>query len=254
MLVLCSFAIAATVAVPEGTFRQGSGRAPDERPAREVTLSAYRIDVTEVTLAEYGGFVAAGGYTDPRWWSETGRAWLEDHPDGAGAAARSSGRPGDHPVVAVSWYEADAYCRWKGGSLPTEAQWERASCDDAGGRYPWGEGEDFAAAWYSEGKFGQITSVHTKPAAQQDASLASPFGLLHAAGNVWEWTVDSYDARFYGDAPAKDPVDTTERPWKTLRGGSYMNLPSYCTCTHREPAGPDEVRLTVGFRCAYPPS
>ena len=64
---------------------------------------------------------------------------------------------------------------------------------------------------------------------------------------------DAYDAAWYGDAPAKDPVNTDDRPWRTLRGGSYENLPSYCSCTHREPATPADVRLTVGFRCAYGP-
>lgn len=254
MLLLSSLVLGAPVPIPAGSFRQGSGRAPDERPVREVTLAAYRIDATEVSVAEFEAFADAGGYRDPAWWSPEGREWLAAHDGGAGPAARRSNRATDHPVVAVTWFEADAYCRWKGGALPTEAQWERASCDDDGGRYPWGDGEDFAAAWYKEGKYGQITSVHTVPAAQQDAALASPFGLLHAAGNVWEWTADAYDARYYGDAPATDPRNDDDRPWRTLRGGSYMNLASYCTCTHREPATPDDVRLTTGFRCAYPPS
>jgi sulfatase modifying factor 1 len=254
MLLLVGLVLAAPVSVPEGSFRQGGGRAPDERPVRQVTLSAYRIDTTEVSVADYEAFVAAGGYRDARWWSAAARDWLEARPDGAGSALRASGRTGDHPVVAVTWYEADAYCRWKGGSLPTEAQWEHAACGDGGRRYPWGDGEDFGAVWYKDGKFGQVTSVATQPVARQDTALASPFGLLHTAGNVWEWTADAYEAEWYAEAPARDPRNDADRPWKTLRGGSYMNLPSYCSCTHREPAPPDDVRLTAGFRCAYPPS
>lgn len=245
---------AAPVVVPAGTFRQGGGRSVDERPVREVTLSAYRIDTTEVDIAAYERFTAAGGYQDVKWWSAAGKTWLAEHPEGAGAAVRASGRTSDHPVVAVTWYEADAYCRWSGGSLPTEAQWERASCASSGAKYAWGDAEDFAAVWYGAGKFGQIESVATQPAGTQATNLRSPLGLLHTAGNVWEWTADAYDARYYGDAPATDPVNLAERPWRTLRGGSYMNLPSYCTCTHREPSAPDAVRLTTGFRCAYPAS
>lgn len=241
------------VAVPAGTFRMGGGKSPDERPARDVTVRAFRIDATEVSVAAFERFVAAGGYTDARWWPEAGRAWLAEHPEGAGAALRASDRAGEHPVVAVTWYEADAYCRWRGGALPTEAQWERAACAP-GARYPWGDEQNFDAVWYGGGKFGQVASVATHAVHDQAPALRSPFGLLHAAGNVWEWTADAYDANFYAEAPATDPVNTADRPWRTLRGGSFMNLPSYCSCTHREPAAPDVARLTAGFRCAYPPS
>jgi formylglycine-generating enzyme required for sulfatase activity len=231
-----TLALAAPVAVPAGSFQQGGGRASDEQPVREVALSAYRIDTTEVSVGEFESFVAAGGFTKPELWSPEGKAWLAEH-----------------PVVAVTWFEADAYCRWKGGSLPTEAQWERAACKP-GAHYAWGDEEDFDAAWFSDGKFGQIEHVATRAVTAEPAKLQSPFGLQHTAGNVWEWTADAYHAEYYAEAPTTDPVNTAARPWRTLRGGSYMNLPSYCTCTHREPAGPDEVRLTTGFRCAYPPS
>jgi formylglycine-generating enzyme required for sulfatase activity len=244
--------LAAVVAIPAGTFRQGGGRAPDESPVREVALSAYRIDTTEVSIGEFEAFVAAGGFRQAALWSPAGQEWLRAHPEGAGAKVRASQRPADHPVVAVTWYEADAYCRWRGGALPTEAQWERAACA-ADARYPWGDAEDFGAVWYSEGKFGQITGVATRAVHDQAESLRSPVGLLHAAGNVWEWTQDAYDARYYADAPSSDPVNTASRPWKALRGGSFANLASSCTCTHREPAAPEVPRLTTGFRCAYPP-
>ena len=239
--------------IPAGSFLRGTGTVPDETPQRTITLSAYRIDRYEVTLAQFHAFMA-GPSSEQANWSSEGWAWHEAHPQGAGADMRSAGRTPAHPVVGVTWYEADAYCRWKGGSLPTEAQWERAACGegpDDGHRFAWGEGEDVDAVWYSGGKYGHITGVLTEPPQDAPESLLSPFGLAHATGNVWEWTADWYHRESYGDAPDTDPTGRETGTWKTMRGGSFMNLPSYCTCTHREPARPNRVALTVGFRCAY---
>jgi iron(II)-dependent oxidoreductase len=206
--------------------------------------TSIAIDRAEVSLAQFEAF-AAKGYLDPSLWSPAGRRWLAAHPGGAGPTARAAGRGPDHPVVAVTLYEAEAYCAWRGGRLPTGAEWELAACGARPGTYPWGEGEPAGPAWYHEGKYGLVERVATLPADAQDAALDSPAGLRHAAGNVWEWTAEPYRA---GGGP-----DDPRSPWVTLRGGSYANLPSYCTCRHREPALPDEPRLTVGFRCAYDP-
>lgn len=238
--------------IPAGRFEQGSAAEPDA-PVRTVTLSAYRIDATEVTIQAFERFVTAGGYRQDRWWSPEGRQWLAQHPGGAGADHRAAGRDTDHPVVAVTFWEAEAYCAWVGGALPTEAQWEHAACGAGGQRFPWGDDEAVDARWYAGGKFGQIQRVTTAKAHDQDAALRSPLGLLHAAGNVWEWTQDRYHRQAWaGGVPATDPAGVSEGPWRVLRGGSFMNLPSYCTCTHREPAQPDRVAYSTGFRCAYP--
>lgn len=194
-------------------------------------LAAFRIDRTEVSLDAFEAFAAA--WSDRRWWTEAGWAWLAAHPGGAGREARAAKRAGRHPVVMVSAYEAEAYCAAQGGRLPTEAEWARAACGEDGRRFPWGEDEDYEARWYGEGKGGAVTSVKTAPVDEAPARLASPYGLLHAAGNVWEWTADAWGR------------------WRAIRGGSFMNLPSYCSCAHREPARPEEGRLTLGFRCAY---
>lgn len=236
------------VPIPAGTFTQGGGRAPDE-PQRSVTLSAFRIGRAEVTVAQFDAFTHAGGYSDPRWWSTEGWAWAQLNPGGAGVELRAAGRTADHPVVAVTWYEADAWCRWAGGRLPTEAEWERAACGGQPRRFPWGDSEEVEARWYAEGKFGHISTVHTT--AQGDPALASSEGALNMAGNVWEWTADWYHAEGTRD-DATDPTGPAQGSWKVLRGGSFMNLPSYCTCTHREPARPDRVAFTTGFRCAWP--
>ncbi|MFH1464024.1 MAG: SUMF1/EgtB/PvdO family nonheme iron enzyme [Pseudomonadota bacterium] len=197
----------------------------------------FGIDRAEVDLAAFERF-AASGYQQPELWSAEGRAWLASHPGGAGPAVRASGRGVEHPVVAVTWYEAEAFCRWRGGRLPSGAEWRRAACGEGGGPYPWGAGEPEGIAWFDEGKYGMVERVATAPATVQAEALRSRDGLLHAAGNVWEWTTEAWPG-----AP--------DGPWKVLRGGSYANLPSYCSCGHEEPARPDEPRLTAGFRCAY---
>ena len=117
-----------------------------------------------------------------------------------------------------------------------------------------GDSEEVAATWYSGGKFGHIQAVHTDAVTDQDPTLSSPLGLLHTAGNVWEWTADHYHREGYAPpgVAATDPTGPNQGTWRVLRGGSFMNLPSYCTCTHREPATPDRVAFTTGFRCAYP--
>jgi formylglycine-generating enzyme len=256
MSLLClslGLALAAEpVTIPAGTVAQGSPGVPDA-PPRTATVSTFRIDTTEVSIADFARFAHNGGYQNDKAWSEAGRAWLADHPEGHGAEARAAGRAGDHPVVAVTWYEADAYCRAAGGALPTEAQWDRAACGDGDRRYPWGDDEDSTVRWYDGGKFGYLQNVNTAPVSEADPALASPFGLVHAAGNVWEWTADWYDRDAWArEGDAEDPTGPAKGTWKALRGGSYMNLPSYCTCSHREPARPDRVAFTTGFRCAYP--
>ena len=234
--------------MPAGSFRQGNGKSPDA-PHRQVQLEAFRIDRSEVSIEAFEAF-AAQGYGQREHWSEAGWAWVQDNPGGAGPELRAAGRSSDHPVVAVTWFEAEAYCRAQGGSLPTEAQWEHAACGDGDRRYPWGDSEDVEVAWYSYGKHGQVPGVDTWPVDQQDPALRSPSGMLHAAGNVWEWTADWYHAQgTTGDAT--QPTGPTEGTWRVLKGGSYTSLPSYCACSHREPAEPQRVAFTTGFRCAY---
>jgi len=193
---------------------------------------SYRIGRYEVSIDQFEAFVKAGGYETASHWSEAGRAWLQSNPGGEGAALRRSDREGDHPVVAVTRFEAEAYCAAQGGRLPSGTEWARAMCA-GNGPYPWGEGADRNARWFAEGKYGRVGSVATDPV-KSGIENASPMGLVHGAGNVWEWTSDN------------------RGEWGMLRGGSYMNLPSYCTCTRGEWARPGDARLTAGFRCAWP--
>lgn len=233
------------VAVPGGTYLQGDAAEPDA-PPRKVRLDAFEIMRHEVTIDQFEAFVQAS----PDTWSAEGRAWHAAHPDGAGSDHRAAGRSGDHPVVAVTFHEAEAFCAWLGGRLPSEAEWEAAACGQQPGRFPWGDDEARPAQWYAGGKFGTLSAVSTAPVTQEAPECAGPLGLLHAAGNVWEWTADRYHRAAWTTAPAENPTGPTEGPWRVLRGGSWMNLPSYATCHHREPARPERVAYTVGVRCA----
>ncbi|HJN72873.1 MAG TPA: SUMF1/EgtB/PvdO family nonheme iron enzyme [Myxococcota bacterium] len=225
--------------IAAGTATLGDGRAPDS-PTREVELEAYRIDQTEVSIAAFEAWVEEG-YATRAHWSDAGWEWAQAHPQGAGPELRAGDRSGEHPVVAVTFWEAEAFCAAGSGRLPTEAEWEHAACAH-GSRYAWGDSVEAAAVWYAGDKYGHVASIATAPVSEQDPTLASPAGLLHTAGNVWEWTASSYH---------RDPSFEQQTPWRVVRGGSFANLPSYCTCTHREPRVPEDAMMTTGFRCAY---
>ena len=140
--------------VPAGVFLMGTDETdpsgalapPDwarfelaaERPQHEVALSkGYWIDKTEVTNVAYQAFVDDGGYATATWWSEDGQAWLADQD--VNALPRTCGEPGaDHPRVCITWFEAEAYAAWRGGALPTEAQWEFAARGPESSVFPWG--------------------------------------------------------------------------------------------------------------------
>lgn len=213
-----------------------------------VTLDAFAIDQTEVSVGQFEHFVRQS-WGDDDVWSPAGLEWRDNHPNGSGRLLRSAGRRDDHPVVAVTWYEADAYCRWRDGRLPTEAEWERAACFNSTGPYPWGSGLRDGVRWSLKETTNDAMTVSTAPVGEDSSPTA--MGLRHMIGNVWEWTSDWYHRDAYQSATTTNPRGPGNGLWKTLRGGSFMNLPSYSTCTHREPADPSVVRYTAGFRCAY---
>jgi len=236
------------VEIPAGTFERGSTRAPDEGPVRSIQLDAFAIDLTEVSLADFEQF-ARRGWADDKLWSTAGIDWRNAHPGGSGRELRAADRHDTHPVVGVSWYEAQAYCSWAGGTLPTEAQWERAACGGRQQTYPWGDHRPEGIRWSTKNSPFAVMRVDTAPVTTDTAP--GPEGLLHMAGNVWEWTADWYHRAAHESTQVRNPTGPKTSRWKSIRGGSFMNLPSYCTCSHREPADPASTRLTLGFRCAY---
>jgi iron(II)-dependent oxidoreductase len=192
------------VEVPGGPFEMGSYGYPfaydNEQPPHRVDLATFRIDRFPVTNAEYAGFVDSGGYSIPEVWSEQGWSWRErekvEHPFSwvPGRPWRVRGLFGDRfldpsePVWGVSWHEADAYARWAGRRLPTEAEWEKAARGTEGRRFAWGDEEPRPEHGNFGSRVGRVTPVGAFPEG------ASPSGCMDMAGNVWEWTATEFNA------------------------------------------------------------
>jgi iron(II)-dependent oxidoreductase len=256
------------VLVPGGPFVMGTDDEPwaydNERVAHEVDVPAFRIDTTPVTNAAYAEFVADGGYREPRWWTEAGWAWRREagleHPefwlaDGPDRWSRLrfgliEPLPPDQPVQHVCWYEADAFARWKGKRLPTEAEWEKAASWDATAgtkrRYPWGdEPPTPAQANVGQGHF-EPAPVDAHPAG------ASPCGCLAMVGDVWEWTASDFTP--YPGFRAFPYPEYSEvffgSDYKVLRGGSWATHPTAVRTTFRNWDYPIRRQVFAGFRCA----
>ncbi len=242
------------VYVPEGTFLMGSPDGdpdvfPHERPQHTVYLDAFWIDQTEVTNAMYARCVAQGACTPPRTGSANTRAAYYGNPTFDA-----------YPVVWVDWAQADAYCRWAGRRLPSEAEWEKAARGTDGQYYPWGD-EPLASAMLAD--FGDISEscarAHyagceplrdTAPVGSRPAG-ASPYGALDMAGNVWEWVADWYAADYYEGSPQANPAGPEQGTQRVLRGGSFAaNFTRDVRSAHRYPMDPDQTIYAFGFRCA----
>lgn len=247
-LLLSAPVAAEEVFVPAGLFTMGIDhpRATDEKPRRQVYLSAFFINRYEVTNARFAAFVAATGYqteAEKRGVEKAdGISWRQPH--GPGAVAAPS-----HPVVYVSWRDAEAYCAWRGGRLPTEAEWEKSARGPDGRLWPWGAA--FAAGranvWGAEDGYAGLAPVGSFPAG------ASPYGALDLAGNVWEWCADWYDADYYATAPTQDPQGPATGRFKVLRGGSWINRGPTLRSINRFEVLPVERSPYIGFRCARSP-
>jgi formylglycine-generating enzyme required for sulfatase activity len=224
------------VEIPAGTFYMGAqkeeGRNYDpeaygsESPVHAVTLRGFRIGRLPVTVQEFGKFLADGHgkLTEPEDWERQ-----KQYPN--------------RPVVGVSWFEAAAYCSWKGGRLPTEAEWERAARGPDGSRYPWGDKPplDTSHANY-DGAVGHPTPVGLFPKGN------SSEGLCDILGNVWEWCGDWYG--LYEMRSPENPRGPKDGKEKVLRGGSWVYDPRVVRVSFRDGGGPSGRGNGIGFRCA----
>ena len=194
--------------------------ANDARPRHKAKTDAFFIDVTEVTNAQYQKYCAATGASMPPYW----------------LGGKIPTGQENFPVQRVNWYEANAYAKWAGKRLPTEAEWEKAARGTDGRDFPWGQNWDESKS----------NSNGTDPVAVgQYAAGASPCGALDMNGNVAEWTSSWWQP--YAGSPTKQPGfgDT----YKVVRGGAWSSKSNQGQTWFRGVAGPRTRIEWIGFRC-----
>ena len=231
---------ATMVLVPSGPFYRGSPDGfgeDDEHPGGMVELGAYWIDRTEVTTANYEGCMTSGACKPTK--------------GGMHCNAAKEGRE-RRPINCVTWYDAEAYCKWAGAALPTEAQWEKAARGPAGRVFPW---TGFLiscdkAVWYDPDlgyACGQRApwSVGSKPGG------ASPYGAEDMVGNVWEWVADTYDPGFYASGGTTNPANADKGAMGIMRGGGWgKDAWEGWAASNRFKFARGNATEGIGFRCA----
>jgi iron(II)-dependent oxidoreductase len=229
------------VEVPSGWFVMGSDpqadsdAGPQEQPQRRVFMDRFEIDRYEISNAHYLRFVLATEVKGPPYWRD------DPFPDKMAA----------HPVIGVSWYEADAYCRWARKRLPTEAEWEKAARGTDGRLFPWG---NELPGWLRTNIAhpGSKRGIRYPPLAnvyRYDRGV-SPYGVYQMAGNVAEWVADWFDPTYYRTATDRNPRGPAEGDLKVFRGGSWNEDPEVARSAGRGAHPPDSRSYLLGFRCA----
>ena len=216
------------VYIPAGTFTMGDSHGdgdPNEKPTHQVTITAFWLDRTEVTNAQFARFVLASS-------SKPQEDWLKY------AAGKTQ-----HPVVEVTWHDAVAYCTWADKRLPTEAEWEYAARGTDGRKYPWGN------TWEdTRGRFGDNKGDQTTAPVGSYPTGASPFGAFDLAGNVGEWT-SSLD-KPYPYVATDGRENPTASGYRVIRGGSWVDDPRGLRSAGRDGGDPAFRGIGLGFRCA----
>ncbi|MGH7255203.1 MAG: formylglycine-generating enzyme family protein, partial [Nitrospirales bacterium] len=223
------------VLIPAGEFLMGSSedKWPEEQPPHRVSFEAFYLDKFEVTNELYDKFLQATLHQRPKYWEQVE---LTEH--------------ADLPVVGVDWNDAEAYCRWAGKRLPTEAEWEYAARGTDGRTYPWGNAAlTEEVANYGKGWSHKFYKDRLAPARSYEESK-SPFGIYNMAGNVWEWVADWYDNKYYEQSPEKNPPGPPDGSKKVMRGGSWNFSGEYVRTTTRLYDIPKHRAADLGFRCA----
>ena len=239
------------VLIPAGPFVMGSDKKVDknsytaEFPQRTVHLDAFEIDKYEATTVQFLKFVLA-----------TNRAPLIDWQYDGGNFQDTMV---SHPVMHVSWFEADAYCKWAGKRLPTSAEWEKAARGEDGRIYPWGN-QPAGLSRANFGRTGLSGPVRDRPerlllyppivSVDKYENSVSPYGVYQMAGNVAEWTADWYDPKYYKTAPNSNPRGPETGSQKAFRGGGWIDSTPSVRPAQRNGADPNTKMNWLGFRCA----
>jgi len=255
------------IEIPEGWFYMGVDPANDpdgvdefNTPGHNHPTGGYWISRCEITKEEFDTFVSAGGYSDPRWWSPEGWAWKESEgyqmPHNWSSYLR--GRYPPSSPMSATYYEAEAFCNFYGGRLPTEPEWERAARGDTDHRiYPWGDEFDpLIVAW--EGN-PLVPYAEMMPVGSFSPASDSPWGLADCSGNQSEWTSDwgtnykeIYDQYASGDFTPPPPPEPGEYRRKIERGGNRSSDPEMFRCARRQRCGIDMGwAVGRGFRIVF---
>lgn len=255
------------VFVPTGAFQMGSdGGQADEQPTHTVLLDGFWIDRTEITNEQFDIFVQATSlvttaerdgqghvYSVDSWQLKDGADWR--HPQGPGSVAEP-----DHPVVLVTWEEADAFCAWAGGRLPTEAEWEYAARGPESLPFPWGMNRntslfnscDRNCPYEWRDTFADDGYGYTAPVGSYSDG-ASWVGAVDMIGNVWEWVNDWYNEGTYTGVLQVNPVGPDSGVLKVIRGVAWVHNPDIHYAANRGYAFPQAAYNGFGFRCAMTP-
>lgn len=220
----------------------------NQKPMHEIYLDSYFIDKTEVTVADFREFIRDGGYKKEEFWTKEGWQYLQKQEQKPYVVTPESlNKPGRNnlrqPISGICWYEADAYARWAGMRLPTEAEWERAARGLDGRIYPWGNEMDMARLHYIMPATYRVGRVGDFPTG------ASPDGVLDMAGSLWEWVFDWFDEDYYSHSQRENPTGPVIGTEKGLRGGAWGPNRLQWKSTYRYSEKPDVRRFDIGFRC-----
>ena len=238
--------------IPEGSFTMGfkidndhEWGDMDEEPVHQVTLSSYWIDKYEVTSSNFTKFLNENKNEAHRFIEITPSVTVKF--DGNVYQPREGLE--NYPVNRVSWFGADAYCKWKEKRLPTEAEWEKAARGTDQRIFPWGnEFPDNSRVTFRR-KFSEKGFQVMEPVEGMKNGI-SPFRVHQMAGNVWEWVSDWFDATAYQDENRIDPKGPESGISKVLRGGNWYYKAYYMRTTYRFNERPDIFKVWQGFRCA----
>ncbi|MBS0150653.1 MAG: SUMF1/EgtB/PvdO family nonheme iron enzyme [Nitrospira sp.] len=239
------------ILVPAGEFLMGSDKKTDrlayrgEIPQRRVYLDAFEIDKYEVTNLEYLKFILATGRNPQLDWRYDGGNFQESMTH--------------HPVMHVTWHDADTYCKWAGRRLPTEAEWEKAARGEDGRTNPWGN-QSAGLSRANFGRTGLSGPVRDRPerllmyppiiSVDKYENSVSPYGLYQTMGNVAEWVSDWYSQDYYKTAPDRNPRGPETGTQKAFRGGGWMDSTTTMRVAMRNGTDPNTKINWLGFRCA----